>query len=449
MQGAILPPLTDEQLSWLNTQLLDNVSDKARYMLNSLPAEDIAYLLESSPPKQRSLLWKLVNSDLEGDVLSELNEDVRRFFLESMNTRELTEILSSQDSDDLADMLQQLPNTITQQVLMHMTARDRKRVEIVLPYPEDTAGGLMNTDTLSVHPSLSIEVVLRYFQESNKLPEPLDHLYILEDGGKLIGILPFSRLLTTAHSCTVQEVMETNYVALSVEISNADVAHIFKRRHLVSAPVVDQHSHLLGRITIDDVVDVISVEADHAILGLTGDEHDTFSGTWLTTKRRAVWLCINLFAALIAANAIGLFQDTIKQTVALAVLMPIVASLGGNAGYQSMASMIRAIAQGHIHSHNMRWLLKRELGVGLINGLVWGSVVGIISWLWFENIIIMWVIVLAMAINVTMAVILGTTFPVLLRHLKIDSTLAGPVLLTTITDVIGFGSFLGLSALFI
>ena len=348
MSETSLYLLTTEQLSRLNDSLAKQVPEDACHMLNTLPAEDIAHLLEASPPKQRSLLWKLVNTDLEGDVLSELGDDVQRFFLESMNTAELVDILSGQDSDDLADMLQQLPDTIAGKVLGLMTQRDRQRVEMVLAYPEDTAGGMMNTDTLSVHPELSLDMVLRYFQQGHRLPEPLDHLYVLGQHDVLVGVVPFSRLLSVSKTSIVEDIMENEYTAITVDTNKSDVANIFERRNLVSAPVVDEEGRLLGRITVDDVVDVIRNEADHSVMGMAGldESSDTFASVWRTAKSRALWLCINLIAAFASASVIGLFQETIEKVVALAVLMPVVASMGGNAGCQAMTLVIRAFSQG-------------------------------------------------------------------------------------------------------
>lgn len=451
MTESTLQPLSKEQLNLLNDQLNDGISNEARSMLNTLPPEDIAHLLESCPPKQRSLLWKLINPEIEGDVLSELDDEVRNFFLESMNSAELAKIISNQDSDDLADILQKLPDKIAQQVLTRMKIQDRKRVERVLSYPEDTAGGIMNTDTMFVYPDITLEMVLRYFKQGPHLSEPLDHIYVLGHDDKLMGVLSFSQLLTQETTCTVKEVMENEYPTIYVEEKSTDVANIFERRNLVSAPVVDRNGHLLGRITIDDVVDVIRDEADHSLMSLSGlDEHsDTFAGVLDTAKNRALWLCINLIAAFISASVIGLYQDAIAKVVALAILMPVVGSMGGNAGSQAMILVLRAFSQGQIHPGNMRWLLLRELGVGLLNGVLWGAVVSLITWLWFGNIIIAGVIALAVLINLTSAVILGAAIPGILRKMKIDPTLAGTVVLTTTTDIIGLCSFLGMSALFI
>ena len=450
MEDSVSQAVAAEQLDRLNEMMSKGISSDMRHMLNKLPAEDIAHLLESSPPKQRSLLWKLVDEDNEGDVLSELNDDIQRFFLESMNTAELVNILSGQDSDDLADMLQQLPDQIIHQVLARMSLRDRQRVEVVLSYPEDTAGGLMNTDTLSVHPDMSLEMVLRYFKQGHQLPEPLDHLYILEDDGLLLGVVPFSSLLKENVKCNMRNIMSREYTAIAFDTKQAEVAQLFERRDLVSAPVVNEKGILLGRITVDDVVDVIRDEAEHSLMSMAGlDENsDTFAGIWKTAKNRAVWLSINLMTAFISASVIGLFQNTIEKVVALAVLMPVVASMGGNAGYQAMTLVMRAYTQRQISQRNIRWLLSRELGVGLLNGCLWGSVVSAVAWWWFSSVTIAWIIAVAMLINLTSAVILGAALPVIMRRLNIDPALAGSVVLTTMTDAIGFFSFLGLSALF-
>ncbi|MCY4328602.1 MAG: magnesium transporter [Endozoicomonadaceae bacterium] len=450
MTESTLQPLSNEQLSLLNEQLSHGISDEAREMLNTLPPEDIAYLLESCPLKQRSLLWKLIDVDIEGDVLTELDDEVRNFFLESMNSAELAKIISDQDSDDLADILQQLPDKIAQQVLTRMKIEDRKRVESVLSYPEDTAGGMMNTDTICVYQDISLALVLKYFKQGHKLSEPLDHIYVLDQENKLVGVLSFVQLLIRDTHCKVKDVMAQEYQSVHVEEKSTDVANLFERRNLVSAPVVDSTGHLLGRITIDDVVDVIRDEADHSLMNLSGlGEHsDTFAGVLNTAKNRALWLCINLIAAFASAGVIGFYQDTIAKVVALAVLMPVVSSMGGSAGSQAMILVIRALSQGQLNQSNMRWLLLRELGVGLLNGILWGTVVSLIAWLWFNNTVITGVIALAVLINLTSAVTLGAILPGILRKMNIDPTLAGTVVLTTSTDIIGLCSFLGMAALF-
>ena len=440
----------DKELKKLNEALEHGVSPELRRMLNSLPAADAAHLLESSPPKLRSLLWRLIDQEQEGDVLQELSDEVRQFFLDRMNITELKAITDGQDVDDIADLLQQLPGTITRRVLDSMDSQDRQRVEAVLSYPEDTAGGLMNTDMITIRPSNTLDVVLRYLRRHEKIPEMTDSLLVVNRRDEYIGSLPLSILLTTDPSATVYEVMQSDVTPIPADTEDTQVAQIFERQDLVSAPVVSDKGKLLGRITIDDVVDVIREEAEHSMMSMAGldDDEDTFAPVFKTARRRAVWLGINLITAFIAASVIGMFQTTIDKVVALAVLMPIVAGMGGNAGGQALTLVIRGMALGQISSTNLRWLLSRELAVGFMNGLLWASLVALIAYLWFNDPIISLVIGCAMVINLSAAVIVGASLPVILKSMNIDPSLAGTIILTTISDVLGFFSFLGLATLF-
>ncbi len=442
--------LSDNQLDILNKALEEGISTQVKQMLNSLSPADAAHLLASAPPRQRSLLWKLIDVEHEGDVLNEMSDDVRQFFIDRMNVAELIGILDGQDIDDIADLLQQLPQTITHQVLSSMSQQDRQRIEAVLSWPEDTAGGLMNTDTTTVRPDITIDVALRYLRRHESLPEPFDGLLVVSRDDTLIGTLPTTRLLTQDGNKTISEVMETDFIAIPADMQDSQVAQLFEREDLVSAPVIDESNRLIGRVTVDDVVDVIREEADHSVMSRAGldEDEDTFAPTFKTARRRATWLGINLMTAFISASVIGLFQDTIDKVVALAVLMPIVASMGGIAGSQTLTLIIRAMALGQIGRSNTRWLVTREFIVGLSNGVIWASVVATAAMLWFDDPVIALVIALAMVINLTVAVVVGAILPMILRALNIDPALAGSVVLTTITDVTGFMSFLGLATLF-
>jgi magnesium transporter len=353
------------------------------------------------------------------------------------------------DTDDLADILQQLPETVIQEVLESMDSQDRVRVEKVLSYPEDTAGGMMNTDPITVRPDITIDVVFRYLRMHRTLPEMTDQLLVVSRKDELIGSLPINKLLVSNHSATVREVMETDMVSIHVSLQENEVANLFERQDLISAPVINDQGLLLGRITIDDVVDVIREGADHSLMSMAGldEEQDTFAPIKQMSQRRAVWLGINLITAFIASFVIGLFEDTIEKVVALAVLMPIVASMGGVAGSQTLTLVIRAMAVGQISRTNLSWLLNREFFVGLINGFLWAAVVSGIAILWFQDLIIGMVIAAAMMINLVMAAIVGTVLPIYLKSRNIDPALAGSVILTTVTDVVGFLSFLGLATL--
>lgn len=440
----------DKELKELNDALENGVSPELRRMLNGLPAADAAHLLESSPPKLRSLLWRLIDRDQEGDVLQELGDEVRQFFLDRMNIAELKAITEGQDLDDIADLLQQLPDTITRKVLDSMDSQDRQRVEVILSYPEDTAGGLMNTDTITIRPSNTVDVVLRYLRRHQQIPEMTDSLLVVNRRDEYIGSLSLATLLTTDPSATVYEVMQTDIDPIPAAMEDTQVAQVFERLDLVSAPVVDTTGKLLGRITIDDVVDVIREEAEHSMMSMAGldDDEDTFAPVFKTARRRAIWLGINLITAFIAASVIGMFQDTIDKVVALAVLMPIVAGMGGNAGGQALTLVIRGMALGQISSTNLRWLLSRELAVGFMNGVLWALLVALIAYLWFHDPIIALVIGSAMVINLSVAVIVGASLPVILKSMDIDPALAGTIILTTISDVVGFFSFLGLATIF-
>ncbi len=440
----------EKELKQLNDALEHGVSPELRTMLNSLPAADSAHLLESSPPRLRSLLWRLIDRDQEGDVLQELSDDVRQFFLDQMNVAELKAIIEGQDVDDIADLLQLLPDTITRKVLDSMDSQDRQRVEAVLVYEEDTAGGLMNTDTITVRPSNTVDVVLRYLRRHNEIPEMTDSLLVVNRRDEYIGRLPLTLLLTTDPTATVREVMLTDLDPIPADLEDTLVAQRFERQDLISAPVVNNSGKLLGRITIDDVVDVIREDAEHSMMSMAGldDDEDTFAPALRTARRRAVWLGVNLITAFIAASVIGMFQETIDRVVALAVLMPIVAGMGGNAGSQALTLVIRGMALGQISKTNIRWLLSRELVAGLLNGLLWATLVSAAAWLWFGDPIISMVIACAMVINLSVAVIAGASLPVILKTLNIDPALAGTIILTTISDVVGFFSFLGLATLF-
>ncbi|KZX82766.1 magnesium transporter [Oleiphilus sp. HI0009] len=421
----------------------------ARIINKSLSTSDVAHLIESSPPKQRNIIWQLVDDDYRGEVLQDLSEDVQAYFLSKLNAQELIDATEDLDTDDLADILQNLPEAVIGEVLDSMDSQDRERVEEVLAYEEDTAGGLMNTDTVTIRADITMDVVLRYLRRHRSLPEMTDSLLVVSRNGVLVGILPLTTMLVSSPSATVREVMETDITTINVNMPDSEVANVFERQDLVTAPVVNDDNILLGRITIDDVVDVIRDDADHSLMSMAGldEDEDTFAPVKQTTKRRAVWLGINLVTAFIASAVIGMFEGTIEKVVALAVLMPIVASMGGIAGSQTLTLVIRGMAVGQISSGNLKWLLNREFTVSMINGALWAAVVSGLAMLWFKDITIGIVIASALMINLVVAAIAGTVLPYFLKSRDIDPALAGGVILTTITDVVGFLSFLGLASI--
>ena len=423
--------------------------DEMRFLLAALKPQEIANLLESTPRKVRSVVWELVDDETSHRVLQHLVDDVRAEFLESMDTAELVAAADELETDDFADILQQLPDTITREVLNSMDARDRARVEAVLSYPEDSAGGLMNTDTTTVRPRHSLELVLRYLRRQGDLPDATDNLIVVNGRDEYVGVLPLTRLLTSDPSVTVREVMDAEADAIGVSVPDTEVAHLFAEQDLISAPVVDSKGKLLGRITIDDVVDVIIEDADETMLARAGLEvdEDTFAPALKSARRRAVWLGINLVTALLAAAVINLFEETIAKVVTLAVLMPIVASMGGIAGTQTLTLVIRGRALGQLGGSNLWWLLNRELVVAILNGLLWACLVAGGVALVFSDATLGALIGIAMIINIIVAVVSGSLLPSILNSLKIDPAIAGGVVLTTITDVAGFFVFLGLATL--
>ena len=422
-----------------------------RRMMHSLAPGEIARLLESLPPNERVYAWELVDPHDEGEVLINLNDEVRLRIIERMETDELVAAADGLEVDDLADLIADLPEAVTRRVLQAMEELDRSRLESVLAYHEDSAGGLMNTDTITVRPDVTVEVVLRYLRMLSELPEGTDMLFVVNRYGKYLGTISLTRLLTAPGENTVGEIMDTSRAGIDAETTATEVAKVFETQDLVSAAVVDDEGALLGRITVDDVVDVIRDEAEHSIMSMAGldEEDDMFAPVIASARRRAVWLGVNLATAFVAARVVGLFEATIEQVVALAVLMPVVASMGGIAGSQTLTLMIRGLALGNIESSNARWLLFKELAVGLINGLMWAAIVAAVVVLWFGSWKIGAVIAAALIINTLIAAVTGVGLPLALRRLGIDPALAGTVVLTTVTDVVGFMSFLGLGALFL
>lgn len=437
-------------LQRLNDALGSGTFADVRQMLGSMPPVDIAHLLESSPPHMRAILWKLIDSEDEAEILQHLSEEIRAQHLQDRSPDELANLLHDLDTDDIADLLQELPIAVTQNVLSSMDAQDRQRVEAVLSFSEDTAGGLMNTDTVSIRPNITLDVAIRYLRRHQELPATTDSLIVVNRRDHYVGLLPLTKLLVSDPSITVREAMDTASEAIPADTPASEVASIFERLDLISAPVVDSSGKLLGRITIDDVVDVIRQEADHNIMSTVGldEEEDTFAPVLKSSRNRATWLGINLLTAFLASAVISLFQATLEQVVALAVLMPIVASMGGIAGTQTLTLVIRGIALGRIGVANAKWVMARELGVGVINGTLWSLVVGAAASLWFGENLIGYLIGTAMIINLLVAAVAGAGIPILMKRMNIDPAIAGGVVLTTITDVTGFVCFLGLATIF-
>ena len=450
---------SSDRLHQLNDALESGMFVQVRAMLNQLPPADVAHMLESTPPKERKVLWRLVDSEREGEVLQFLNEDLLTSFAEEMAPEQLAAAMSNLDTDDLADIIGDLPDKITDEVLASLDFQDRTRIEKALQYPEDTAGGLMNTDTITVRAAVTIEVVLRYLRMQKEIPKSTDSIYVVDTDDKLIGTVQLSTLITSQPDQMVEEVLDHEIEAINVSLPDADVASIFERRDLVSAPVVDDQDKLLGRITIDDVLDVIIEDADHSLMSMAGldESDDTFAPVFTSARRRALWLGINLITVIAAASLIGIFEKSIQAVAALAILLPIVPSMGGIAGTQSLTLVIRGMSIGHISSNNFRWLVFKELGVSLLNGLLWALVVGLSAYFWFINTENYAVYAMglgisvggAMVINLVAGAIIGAVLPMVLTKMDMDPALSGGVILTTATEMIGFISFLGLATILV
>jgi magnesium transporter len=423
-------------------------SDVAAVLADISPG-DIAHLISSSPPSTRDELWTLLDHEQEADVLNELPDDIRNTFLAELQPEAVAEIISQLDDDDVADILHELPQADTDKILGSLTDDDRDRFETALSYPDDVAGGLMSTDALTIRADLSMDVVLRYLRRHKRLPENTDSLIVVNRDYKYVGLLPVRTLLVSDPHVSVREMMKTEREPLDAMTSADEVARRFERNDWISAPVVDPQGKLLGRITIDDVVDVIREQADHSLAVMAGlGDGDVFTTVLATAPQRAIWLAINLATAILAASVIAFYQDTIEKVVALAVLMPIVASMGGIAGTQSLTVLIRAMAMGQINDRTEIWLVRREIFVSIINGLIWAFVIAVIAAYWFDDTTLGLIIAFAIIINLITAGIAGASLPLILDRLRIDPALAGGVVLTTITDVVGFFAFLGVAAYF-
>jgi magnesium transporter len=436
-------------LKTVNRALASGTFSEVRQVLNNLPGAEAAHLIESSPPREREILWQLLNQEQETEVLQYLGEEVRVELLRDLPTEELVELIEDLDTDDLADLLQELPEQVTSRVLAGLDAQNRERLEQVMNYPEDTAGGLMNTDVITVRPEITFSVVQRYLRRLGDIPKTTDNLLVVNRKNQFVGVLPLTRVLISDPGTSVREAMITDVEAIPATQDAHEVAKLFERLDLVTAPVVDDNGMLVGRITIDDVVDVIMEEAEHSLMGMAGldEDEDTFGSVWHTVRRRALWLGINLLTALAASAVISLFEDTLEKVVALAVLMPIVASMGGIAGSQTLTLVIRAMALGQVQAGNTRYLLTKELSVGALNGLLWALVIGATAALWFDDPSLGVIIGCAMILNLVVAAGAGALIPMVMKRMGIDPALAGSVVLTTVTDIVGFMAFLGLATL--
>jgi magnesium transporter len=435
------------------TILLDESSNlsinQIKRLLNKMNSAELAHCLESSPPKQRKLLWSLIDNEDEGDVLADLGDEIQQELLLEISNEELSEVVRDLQLDEIVDILQHLPKKRMNMILGKMSSRDRQRIQEALVYPEDSAGGLLNTDVISVRPGHTVEVVMNYLRSQSELPENTDKIFVVSSDDLYLGEILITSIITSDPSLTVREIMETDVNPILASIEDKEVATLFERNDLISSAVVDTDNKLIGRITIDDVVDVIKEDADQNFLGMAGIAEDTFQPPGRAARSRVIWLSMNLLTAFVAAMTINIFQNVIDQIVFVAVLMPIVASMGGVAATQTLTIVLRGLTLEQINSSNLRWLFKRELAVAILNGFVLAILIGASTMIWFGDITLAILIAAALIINLISSVVAGILVPIALRRFNQDPAIAGSVVVTTVTDVVGFVSFLGLATLFL
>ena len=423
--------------------------NQIRDLLSKMTSSEIAHALESSPPRQRDLLFSLLKTEEEGDVLFELGEEIQQDLISNISNEELSEAVKELELDEIVDILQNLPEERMKNILSNMSMVDRQRIEMGLTFPENTAGGLLNTDVISVRPSNSIKEVISYLRDLGELPDNTDKIFVVNDQNEYLGDLSISEIITSNPSMQVREIMKTEISPIYADLDDKEVATLFERNDLISSSVINEYGKLIGRITIDDVVDVIREDADQNLLGMAGVAEDTFAPPGRAAKSRVFWLSMNLVTAFIAASTINIFQDVIDKIVYLAILMPIVASMGGVAATQTLTIVLRGLTLEQINSSNIRWLFKRELAVSILNGIVLSILVGLITYLWFQDLTIALLIACALVINLISSVIAGILVPLILRKFKQDPAIGGSVVVTTVTDVVGFFSFLGLATIYL
>jgi magnesium transporter len=437
-----------EQVKRIHAALQGGRALTVKRSLHALNPAEIALLVESLPRNERSVVWAMVDPADRGEALLHLTEGVRQDLVRHMEVADLVAAAKGMPIDDLADFVENLPETVTQQVLRAMDARDRDRLEQMLAYEPDTAGGLMSPDIVTVRPDVTLDVVHRYLRMRGRLWATTDMMFVVDRYGRYLGSLPLAKIVTREPESLVSAVMD-RADPLHVAQPAHEVAQRFENLDLISAPVVDDDHHLVGRITIDDVVDVIRKESEKRLMNMAGlaQDEDIFAPVAQASRRRAVWLGINLVTAFMAAWVVGLFEGAIEKVVALAVLMPVVASMGGIGGSQVLTLMIRSLALGQVGAANIGPLLKKELQVAAINGVLWAIVVGGVTFWWFGSIGLSFVIGVALLLNQLNGTLSGVYLPLFLKKIGVDPALAGSVILTTFTDVGGFFALLGLGSL--
>jgi len=442
----------EDCLQNLMTALEASSHEEAIDQLKDLHPGEIALLLEAIKPKDRTVVWPGIEASIQGEVLKEVNEDVQSQLIDEMSVEDLVKATEKLDTDDLADIVPNLPESAVHSLLLTLDYKHRERLNKVLEYPEDSAGGLMNTDFITVRPDVSISAVIRYLRLLKEMPVDTDQVFVVDRNFTYLGSLLISTLLTEEPEQVIMSLINSDFSKpIHADTDESEVALLFEQRNLISAPVIDENNQLVGRITIDDVVDVIRDQAEHSVMSMVGldEDEDVFAPIFQSTMRRSIWLGVNLVTAFIAVYFIGLFEATLQQKIALAILMPVVASMGGIAGTQTLIIVTRGIATGRVTTANIKSLINKEVAVSGLNGIIWSIVIALVTYYWFTDVVLSVVIGLAIIVNLVVAAFSGAFLPLLLTKVKIDPALAGGVILTTITDVIGFVAFLGLAALVI
>ena len=419
--------------------------------LDELHSADVAHILEALPLGDRQTVWQLVKVERDGDILLEVSDAVRETLLADMEDHEILAAAKEMDADELADLASELPRDVVHELMETLDAQQRERVRSALSYEEDQVGALMDFEMVTIREDVSLEVVLRYLRRLKELPGHTDKLFVVDYDGVLKGVLPVKRLLVNDPEKLVSEVMATDPVSFHPDEDGYDAAQAFERYDLISTPVVDKNGKLIGRLTIDEMVDLIREESESEVLNMAGlrEEEDIFASVWKSLRNRWAWLAINLVTAFMASRVIGLFEDSIEKLVALAALMPIVAGIGGNSGNQTITMIVRAMALDQVSTGNTSRLIRKELGVGLVNGIVWGGVIGVVAYLLYDSWSLGVVMTAAMVLNLMLAALMGVLIPMTLVRMGRDPALGASVMITAVTDSGGFFIFLGLASIFL
>lgn len=422
-----------------------------REKLSSLHPADVAYILEALPITQRLLVWDLVKAERDGEILIEVSDAVRESLIATMSRDELREAAEQLDTDEIADLAPDLPHAVMRDVFKSLSIEEREQLRAAMSYPEDAVGALMDFDMVTIREDVTLEVVSRYLRRFDELPDHTDQLFIVDRDDLFKGVLPLNRLLVNEPELEVAKLMITETITLHPD-DKADLAsQAFERYDLVSAPVVDEDGKLLGRVTVNTVMDFIRAESESDVLNLAGlrEEEDIFASVWKSAKNRWMWLALNLCTAFFASRVIGSFEGTIEKFVALATLMPIVAGIAGNSANQTTTIIIRSLALGQITPSNARRMVTKELAIGFLNGLVWGGVAGLFAYLLYQNVLIGIIMTSAMLLNLLLGAMAGLLIPLAMQRVGRDPAIGSSVLLTAITDSGGFFIFLGLSTIFL